>query len=389
MGTASMIHHARSTVSELPVIPASLLPADGRFGAGPSRVRPEQVSALVDAGHNLLGTSHRQAPVRNLVGEIREGLSEFFGLPEGYEIILGLGGASTFWDSAAFSLVRRRAQHLLFGEFGSKFAQVTDRAPHLEPSDILRADPGSRPAGPAPRADIDVYAWPQNETSTGVIMDVTRPQGTDPDALTIIDATSAAGGMHVDISESDVYYFSPQKNFGSDGGVWFAAVSPAALDRISELSRSDRWIPDVLSLATAVENSRKNQTYNTPALAGLVMLGEQVRWLNANGGMAWAAGHTAATSSLVYDWAERTPTATPFVADPQHRSPVVCTVDFDDSVDTARLLSVLRANGVVDVDPYRKLGRNQLRIATFASVPQSDVQALLACIDWALANALS
>lgn len=376
-------------MSELPVIPASLLPSDGRFGAGPSRVRSEQVSALATAGSNLLGTSHRQAPVRNLVGDIREGLAEFLGLPEGYEIILGLGGASTFWDSAAFSLVRRRAQHLSFGEFGSKFAQVTDKAPHLEPSEILRADPGSRPAGAEPREGVDVYAWPQNETSTGVIMDVTRPAGTDPDALTVIDATSAAGGMHVDIRQTDVYYFSPQKNFGSDGGVWFAAVSPAALERIAELSRSDRWIPDVLSLATAVENSRKNQTYNTPALAGLVMLDEQVRWLNGNGGMAWASEHTATTSSLVYEWAERTAVASPFVADPAHRSPVVCTIDFEESVDTARVLSVLRANGVVDVDPYRKLGRNQLRIATFASVPASDVQALLACIDWTLENALS
>ncbi len=236
---------------------------------------------------------------------------------------------------------------------------------------------------------MDVYAWPQNETSTGVIMDVTRPAGTDPDALTVIDATSAAGGMHVDISQTDVYYFSPQKNFGSDGGVWFAAVSPAALERIAEISTMDRWIPDVLSLSTAVENSRKNQTYNTPALAGLVMLDEQVRWLNDNGGMAWASAHTATTSSLVYDWAERTAVATPFVADPEHRSPVVCTVDFDDSVDTAHVLSVLRANGVVDVDPYRKLGRNQLRIATFASVPEADVESLLACIDWTLENALS
>ncbi|GAA2121277.1 phosphoserine transaminase [Kocuria atrinae] len=376
-------------MSEMPVIPASLLPTDGRFGAGPSRVRPEQVSALVDAGTSLLGTSHRQAPVRSLVGDIREGLAEFFGLPEGYEIILGLGGASTFWDSAAFSLVRRRAQHLSFGEFGSKFAQVTDKAPHLERSEIFRAQPGSRPAGPEPREGVDVYAWPQNETSTGVIMDVTRPSGTDPDALTVIDATSAAGGMHVDINHTDVYYFSPQKNFGSDGGVWFAAVSPAALERIAEISRSDRWIPDVLSLAAAVENSRKNQTYNTPALAGLVLLDEQVRWLNGNGGMPWAAERTATTSSLVYDWAERTTVATPFVTDPEHRSPVVCTVDFDDSVDTARVLSVLRANGVVDVDPYRKLGRNQLRIATFASVPEADIHALLACIDWTLENALS
>ena len=376
-------------MSEFPVIPPSLLPQDGRFGAGPSRVRPDQVSALSQAGAALLGTSHRQAPVRDLVGGIRDGLAEFFRLPPGYEVILGLGGASTFWDSAAFSLVRRRAQHLSFGEFGSKFARVTDKAPHLEPSEIISAEPGSRPAGPEPREGVDVYAWPQNETSTGVIMDVTRPAGTERDALTVIDATSAAGGMHVDIAQTDVYYFSPQKNFGSDGGVWFAAVSPAALERIEEISRSDRWIPDVLSLATAVENSRKNQTYNTPALAGLVMLDEQVRWLNAKGGMAWAAEHTAKTSALVYDWAERTSRATAFVAQPEHRSPVVCTVDFDETVDTARLLAVLRANGVVDVDPYRKLGRNQVRIATFASVPAAEVEALLDCIDWTLDNGLT
>lgn len=376
-------------MSEFPVIPSSLLPEDGRFGAGPSRVRPDQVRALTEAGSQLLGTSHRQAPVRDLVGNIRDGLAEFFRLPPGYEVILGLGGASTFWDSAAFSLVRRRAQHLSFGEFGSKFARVTDSAPHLEPSDIITAEPGSRPAGPEPREGVDVYAWPQNETSTGVIMDVTRPAATATDALTVIDATSAAGGMHVDIAQTDVYYFSPQKNFGSDGGVWFAVVSPAALERIEEISRSGRWIPDVLSLTTAVENSRKNQTYNTPALAGLIMLDEQVRWLNAQGGMAWAAGRTARTSGLVYDWAERTPSAAPFVTAPEHRSPVVCTIDFDEAVDTARVLSVLRANGVVDVDPYRKLGRNQLRIATFASVPASDVEALLACIDWTLDNGLS
>lgn len=367
-------------------IPPSLLPEDGRFGAGPSRVRPAQVRALERAGRDLLGTSHRQAPVRRLVGEIREGLAALFGLPDGYEILLGLGGASTFWDSASFGLVHRRAQHLVFGEFGAKFAAATDRAPHLEPSVVIEAPAGGRPAGVVPEPDVDVYAWPQNETSTGVAMTVTRPAGTDPDALTVIDATSAAGGMAVDPRETDVYYFSPQKNFGSDGGVWFAAFSPAALERVARIEASGRWVPDVLSLPQAVANSRKNQTYNTPPLAGLVMLHEQVRWLNEQGGLAWAARHTARTSALVYGWAERNALATPFVSDPAHRSPVVCTVDFHESVDAARLAAVLRANGVVDVEPYRKLGRNQLRIATFVSVPETDVRALLACIDWVLEN---
>lgn len=370
------------------IIPPSLLPQDGRFGAGPSRVRPEQVRAVERAGRELLGTSHRQAPVRNLVGEIREGLAAFFRLPEDYEVLLGLGGASTFWDSAAFCLVRRRAQHLAFGEFGAKFARVTDRAPHLAPSMVIEAPAGSRPDGPQPQPGVDVYAWPQNETSTGVSMSVTRPAGTDPGALTVVDATSAAGGMAVDPRETDVYYFSPQKNFGSDGGLWFAVFSPAALERVAEIEASGRWSPDALSLPQAVANSRKNQTYNTPALAGLVMLDEQVRWLNDHGGLRWAAQRTARTSSLVYDWAEHHALAAPFVPEPGYRSPVVCTVDLHGSLDAARVAAVLRANGVVDVEPYRKLGRNQLRIATFVSVPEHDVRALLTCIDWVLENGL-
>lgn len=371
-------------MTSTPVIPAHLLPEDGRFGAGPSRVRPEQLAALAREGTRLLGTSHRQDPVKDLVARVQTGLAQFFDLPAGYEMVLGLGGASTFWDSAAFSLVRSRAEHLVFGEFGAKFASVTDRAPFLERSHVIEARAGSRPAGPRPEAGVDVYAWPQNETSTGVAMPVRRVPVDD--ALTVVDATSAAGGMAVDLAQTDVYYFSPQKNFGSDGGIWFAAFSPAALERVERLAASDRWIPDVLSLATAVENSRKHQTYNTPALAGLVMLDEQVRWLNEQGGLQWAAARTAQSSSLVYEWAESSPVAHPFVAEPEHRSPVVCTVDFDDAVDAARVAGVLRANGVVDVDPYRKLGRNQLRIATFASVPPSDVRALLECIDWIVAE---
>ena len=369
-------------MTDLPVIPPHLLPEDGRFGAGPSRVRPEQLGALARAGTTLLGTSHRQAPVKDLVARIQERLAEFLGLPAGYEIVLGTGGASVFWDSAAFGLVRSRAEHPAFGELGAKFASVTDRAPFLERSVVLEAPAGSRPEEPRILPDVDVYAWPQNETSTGVAMPVRRVVADD--ALTVVDATSAAGGMAVEIAETDVYYFSPQKNFGSDGGIWFAAFSPAALERVERLSASGRWVPDVLSLAAAVENSRKHQTYNTPALAGLVMLDEQLGWLLEQGGMPWAAARTAETSGLVYDWAEGSEHARPFVADPAHRSPVVCTVDFDAAVDAARVASVLRANGVLDVEPYRKLGRNQLRIATFASVPPEDVRALLRCIDWAV-----
>ena len=370
-------------MTDMPVIPPSLLPADGRFGAGPSRVRAEQLAALTRGGTSILGTSHRQAPVKDLVARVQRRMAEFFRLPEGYEILLGMGGASTFWDSAAFSLVENRAEHLVFGEFGAKFASVTDRAPFLEPSVVVEAPAGSRPEGTRPEPGVDVYAWPQNETSTGVVMPVRRVAA--PGALTVVDATSAAGGMAVDLAETDVYYFSPQKNFGGDGGLWFAAFSPAALERVERVAASGRWIPDVLSLTTAVSNSRQHQTYNTPALAGLLMLDEQLGWLLEQGGMDWAARRTVETSGLVYDWAERNDAARPFVADPAHRSPVVCTVDFDDAVDASRIAAVLRANGVVDVEPYRKLGRNQLRIATFVSVPPEDVRALLECLDWTVA----
>lgn len=366
-------------------LPDHLLPEDGRFGAGPSKIRPEQVEAVVQAQRGLLGTSHRQAPVRRLVGGIREGLGEFLRLPDGYEILLGLGGATTFWDAASLGLVRSRAQHASFGEFGDKFAQATDRAPFLEPSSIRRAPAGSR-AEVRLEDGIDVYAWPQNETSTGVAAPVLRPQGLTPaqsgrDPLVVVDATSAAGGMAVDLRETDVYYFSPQKNFASDGGLWFGAFSPAAIERIQEVAASGRWIPESLSLAGAVENSRKDQTYNTPALTTLVLLDAQLQWLNEQGGMDWAAARTAESSGLVYDWAEASPVAAPFAARPEDRSPVVVTVDYDESVDAAAISAALREHGIVDIEPYRKLGRNQLRIATFTAIEPSDVRRLLSCID--------
>ncbi|QCU78770.1 phosphoserine transaminase [Citricoccus sp. SGAir0253] len=361
-------------------IPQQLLPRDGRFGAGPSKVRPEQVQALVAAGPRLLGTSHRQAPVKDLVGSVRSGLKDLFSAPEGYEVVLGVGGSTAFWDAASFGLVRSRAQHLSFGEFGSKFAKATDKAPFLEASSILTAEPGTRPE-PVAEAGVDVYAWPQNETSTGVAAPVRRVEGADDDALVLIDATSAAGGLPVDVSQADAYYFAPQKNFASDGGLWLALFSPAALERVEQVKASGRWIPDFLDLKTAVDNSLKDQTYNTPALATLVMLDEQVRWMNANGGLDFATARTSDSSNRVYSWAEASSFATPFVARPEDRSAVITTVDFADGVDAAVVAKVLRANGVVDVEPYRKLGRNQLRIATFAAIEPDDVTALLACID--------
>ena len=361
-------------------IPHHLLPADGRFGAGPSRIRPEQLEAVARAGTGLLGTSHRQPPVKDLVGSVREGLARFLGLPEGYEVLLGLGGATAFWDAAAFGLVQRRAQHLVFGEFGAKFAQATAGAPFLETSSVVDSAPGSRPEARAEEG-VDVYAWPQNETSTGVAAPVARPAGIADDALVLVDATSAAGGMAADLAQADVYYFSPQKNLGSDGGLWLGAFSPAAVERIERIGACGRWIPDFLQLTGALENSRRNQTYNTPALATLVMLDEQVRWLNDHGGMAWAAARTRESSDLVYAWAEASSFAAPFVAAPEDRSTVITTVDFDATVDAAAVAAALRAHGVVDVEPYRKLGRNQLRIATFVSIEPDDVARLLACID--------
>ncbi|MDP5227756.1 MULTISPECIES: phosphoserine transaminase [Arthrobacter] len=362
------------------VIPAHLLPQDGRFGAGPSKVRPEQVEALTAAGAALLGTSHRQAPVKNLVGSIRSGLKSFFNAPDDYEVILGVGGSTAFWDIASFGLVENKAQHLSFGEFGSKFAAATNKAPFLEASSIIKAEPGTRPEAVA-EAGVDVYAWPQNETSTGVAAPVRRVAGADEGSLVVVDATSAAGGLDVDVRESDVYYFAPQKNFASDGGLWLALFSPAALERAERIAAGDRWVPDFLNLKTAIDNSLLNQTYNTPSLATLVTLNAQVEWLNANGGLQFAAGRTADSANRVYSWAEASDYATPFVVRPEDRSNVIATIDFDDSVDAAQVAKVLRANGIVDTEPYRKLGRNQLRIATFVAIEPDDVTALTNAID--------
>jgi phosphoserine aminotransferase len=365
-------------------IPAHLLPADGRFGSGPSKVRPEQVEALAAVGRTLLGTSHRQAPVRSLVGRVRRGLADLFRAPDGYEVVLGNGGSTAFWDVAAFCLVRERAQHLAFGEFSAKFAAVTAAAPFLGEPTVVRAEPGAL-ARPYAEDGVDVHAWPHNETSTGVMAPVRRPDGVAPAAdggpLVVVDATSGAGGLPVDLGEADVYYFAPQKCFASDGGLWLALMSPAALARVEEVAASGRWVPDFLSLPTAIENSRKDQTYNTPAIATLVMLAEQVDWLNGNGGLPWATARTADSASRLYGWAEKRDWATPFVADPDARSRVVGTIDLDAAVDAAAVAQVLRANGIVDVEPYRKLGRNQLRVAMFPAVDPDDVEALTQCVD--------
>ncbi|WP_299168362.1 phosphoserine transaminase [uncultured Arthrobacter sp.] len=362
-------------------IPSELLPQDGRFGAGPSKIRAEQVEALNRAGSALLGTSHRQAPVRNLVGSVRSGLMEFFSAPAGYEVVLGVGGSTAFWDVASFGLVEARAQHLSFGEFGSKFAAATSKAPFLGDSTVITSEPGSRPS-PTAESGVDFYAWPQNETSTGVAAPVERVVGADDGALIAIDATSAAGGLAVDVAQADVYYFAPQKNFASDGGLWLGLFSPAALERAASIKASKRWIPDFLDLQTAIDNSLLNQTYNTPALATLVTLNAQVEWLNGNGGLEFAARRTADSAGRVYSWADASTVASPFVQNPDHRSNVIATIDFDESVDAAAVAKTLRANGIVDVEPYRKLGRNQLRIATFVAIEPADVSALLACIDF-------
>lgn len=363
-------------------IPGDLLPADGRFGCGPSKVRPAQLEALVASGASILGTSHRQAPVKNLVGSVREQLAALFRIPEGYEILVGNGGSTAFWDAAAFGLIERRSQNLVFGEFGGKFAAAAS-APWLEAPDVRKAEPGSLTvAEPVP--GVDVYAWPHNETSTGVAAPVRR---IDADgALTVIDATSAAGGIDFDAAQADVYYFAPQKNLGSDGGLWFAAVSPAAIERIERIAASGRYIPEFLSLKNAVDNSRLNQTLNTPALTTLHLLDSQLRWILDNGGLVWAAARTSESSSVLYDWAEASSVATPFVTDAAHRSPVVATIDFDDSIDAAAIAKTLRANGIVDTEPYRKLGRNQLRVATFVSIDPDDVRQLTRSIDFVLEN---
>ena len=365
-------------------IPAELKPGDGRFGCGPSKVRPEALRALADRS-DLMGTSHRQAPVRDIVKRVREGLGELFTLPEGYEVALGNGGTTAFWEAAAAWLVRERALHLTYGEFSQKFAKTTAAAPFLGDPIVVEAEPGD---APAPTADpaADVLAWAHNETSTGVAVPVVRPAGAG-ESLVLIDATSGAGGLPVDVAEADAYYFAPQKAFGGDGGIWLALLSPAAIARIEQLDgAADRWQPAFLSLQTALENSRKEQTYNTPALATLLLLADQVEWMLANGGLEWCAGRTGDSSGRLYGWAEASEFATPFVADPAKRSQVVGTIDFADSVDAPALAAALRANGIVDVEPYRKLGRNQLRVGMFPAVEPDDVEALTACVDWVVAN---
>ncbi len=364
------------------VVPPGLLPADGRFGCGPSKIRPEQVAALAGPGAAVLGTSHRQGPVRGLVQRIREGLEDLFSLPAGYRVVLGNGGTTAFWEVAAFALVDRKAQHLSFGEFSARFAKATAAAPWLDAPTVIESPPGTHPQ-PRAEAGTDVYALTHNETSTGVAMPVRRVAGTDDGALMLVDATSGAGGLPVEAAQSDVYYFAPQKCFASDGGLWLALMSPAALDRAGRIAASGRYIPEFLSLQVAIENSRQQQTYNTPAVATLVLLAEQLDWMLRQGGLAWTTARTAASSQSLYGWAEKAPYATPFVADPAQRSAVVGTIDFDDSIDARALSAVLRANGIVDTDSYRKLGRNQLRIGMFPAVDPADVEALTACMDYA------
>ncbi|HZU47191.1 MAG TPA: phosphoserine transaminase [Mycobacterium sp.] len=361
-------------------IPDGIKPRDGRFGCGPSKVRPEQLQALSGSAAGLFGTSHRQAPVKDLVGRVRDGLRDYFSLPDGYEVILGNGGATAFWDAAAFCLIDKRSLHLSYGEFSSKFTSAVAKNPFIGDPIVIKADPGS---APEPQSDpsVDVIAWAHNETSTGVAVPVQRPAGSG-DALVAIDATSGAGGLPVDITEADAYYFAPQKSFASDGGLWIALLSPPALARIDAIAASGRWVPDFLSLPIAVDNSLKNQTYNTPAIGTLILLAEQIDWLVGNGGLEWAVKRTADSSQRLYSWAQERPYTTPFVAEPRLRSQVVGTIDFSDGVDAAAVAKVLRANGIVDTEPYRKLGRNQLRVGMFPAVDPDDVSALTECIDW-------
>ncbi len=361
-------------------IPTDLLPADGRFGCGPSKVRPEQVEALVAAGRTVLGTSHRKPQVKDLVGRVRTGLQELFALPTGWEIVLGNGGTTVFWDAATFGLVQERSQHLVFGEFSAKFADACAAAPHLGDPTIRSSDTGDHP-DPVAEPGVDVYALTHNETSTGVAMDLRRPAGADPGALVAVDATSGAGGLRWDPAQVDVYYFAPQKCFASDGGLWLAACSPAAVERIEQIAASDRWRPASIDLGIALGNSRSNQTYNTPAVATLVMLAEQLDWMNANGGLEWCAARSDRSATTMYGWADARDWATPFVADPAKRSSVVATIDLDEAISAETVCAVLRANGIYDTDSYRKLGRNQLRVGMFPAIDPDDVEALTRCVD--------
>lgn len=363
-------------------IPVDLLPSDGRFGCGPSKVRPEAVAALAAEADSFLGTSHRQARVQDMVGRLRAGVTELFSLPDGYEVLLGNGGTTSFWDAAAFGLIERRSLHLSFGEFSSKFAAVAKNAPHLDDPVVITAEPGTHPQVAAD-PDVDVYALTHNETSTGVMAPIARPDGVSPtDALVLVDATSAAGGLRFDATQTDVYYFAPQKCLASDGGLWLAAASPAAIERIQRIAASDRWCPATLDLGQALDNSRKNQTLNTPALATIFLAVQQIEWINSNGGLEWAASRCDKSAETIFSWAEASEFATPFVADPAQRSHVVATVDLDDSLDASTVSKALRSNGIVDTESYRKLGRNQLRVALFPAIEPDDIAALTRCIDF-------
>ena len=365
------------------IIPSNIKPVDGRFGCGPSRIRPEALAALSASGNSILGTSHRQKPVKNVVKRVREGLTSLFDLPEGYEVVLGNGGSTAFWDIATFGLIEDRSQHLVFGEFSSKFAAAAKEAPFLGEPTVIKSEPGSHPVCVA-EAGIDVYAMTHNETSTGVAMPIIRPAGTDG-ALVLVDATSAAGGLMVAAKEFDTYYFAPQKSFASDGGLWIAIMSPTTIARAEKIKASGRWVPAFFDLGIAIENSRLDQTYNTPALVTLMLLAEQIEWMNSNGGLPFAAGRSTASSEILYSWAEKTSYTTPFVTDPAMRSKVVGTINFEDAIDATKICAALRANGIVDTEPYRKLGKNQLRIGMFPAVDPSDVEALTKCIDHVVA----
>jgi len=364
-------------------IPDNLKPRDGRFGCGPSKIRPEALAALAASGSSILGTSHRQKPVKNVVHRVREGLNSLFTLPEGYEVVLGNGGSTAFWDVATFGLIENKSQHLVFGEFSSKFASAAKEAPFLGDPTVIKADPGSHPQASA-EAGIDTYALTHNETSTGVAMTIKRPAGTDG-ALILVDATSAAGGLDVDAKEFDTYYFAPQKSFASDGGIWLALMSPAAIARAEKIKTSGRWVPAFFDLSIAIENSRLDQTYNTPALITLMLLADQIEWMNSNGGLKFAAGRSAESAAKLYSWAEKTSYTIPFVTDPAMRSKVVGTINFDEAIDATAVAAALRANGIVDTEPYRKLGKNQLRVGMFPAVDPSDIDALTASIDFVVA----
>ena len=362
------------------IIPSAMKPLDGRFGCGPSKIRPAALAALAASGTSILGTSHRQKPVKNVVKRVRDGLHTLFNLPDGYEVILGNGGSTAFWDIATLALIENRSQHLVFGEFSSKFASASKEAPFLGEPSVIKSEPGTHPLSMA-EAGIDVYALTHNETSTGVSMPIIRPVGTEG-ALVLVDATSAAGGLVVDAKEFDTYYFAPQKSFASDGGLWIAIMSPAAIARVEKIKASGRWIPAFFDLTIAIENSRLDQTYNTPALVTLMLLADQIEWMNAGGGLSFSAGRSTQSSDILYSWAEKTSYTTPFVTDPAMRSKVVGTINFDDAIDATKIAAALRGNGIVDTEPYRKLGKNQLRIGMFPSVDPSDVKALTQCIDF-------